>query len=340
MKDFPANLQQTATDVRSAAPIFVVGSARSGTTLLYHMLLSSGWFAQFLGEPAVFDLLVPKFGDLSIARNRERMMASWIGSKMHRASGLDGRSIRSKVLTECRSNADFLRILMQEVALAQGVERWAVWGPDNLLYMRTIKAQMPDARFIHMIRDGRDVALSMDTAGFIRPFAWDKEKSLLVAGLHWQWKVRTGLQQAQALTPNYFEVRFESLVRNPEAVLAEVSRFVGCELVYRRIKRDGVGTVNSTNSSFRLLNEDLAANPLGRWKRCLTGSQIASLESCIGELLQSLGYDLANPRSAKQLLWVRTLYPTFFSVKHWLKQHTKSGRFVSIDRLRTPVTDA
>jgi hypothetical protein len=334
MKLSSAKVQQEAAAIRSAAPIFVVGSARSGTTLLYHMLLSSGSFAHFRGEPAVFDLLVPKFGDLSIARNRERMMNSWIGSNMHRASGLDGRSIRSKVLNECRSNADFLRILMHEVALVQGAERWAVWGPDNLLYMSTIKAQMPDARFIHIIRDGRDVALSMHTEGFIRPFAWDKEKSLLVAGLHWQWKVRAGLQQAQAFTSDYFEVRFESLVSNPQTVLADISRFVGCELTYQRIKRDGVGTVKNTNSSFRLLNKDLAANPIGRWRRCLTSSQIASLESCIGDMLQSLGYELSSARSAKQLLWFTTLYPTFFSIKHWLKQHTKAGRFASIDRMR------
>jgi hypothetical protein len=334
MKRSTVALPQPGSNVRGAAPIFVVGSARSGTTLVYHMLLSSGWFAHFRGEPAVFDLLVPRFGDLSIARNRERMMNSWIGSKMHRASGLDGPSIRAKMLDECGSNADFLRILMQEVARVQGVERWAVWGPDNLLYMRTIKAQMPDARFIHMIRDGRDVALSMHTEGFIRPIAWDRKNSLLVAGLHWQWKVRTGLQQAPMLAPDYLEVRFESLVSNPQAVLADVSRFVGCELVYDRIERNGVGTVKTTNSSFRSLSKDLAANPVGRWRRCLSSSQIASLEACVGDLLQSLGYELASPHSAKQFLWVRTLYPTLFAAKNYLKQHTRAGRFASTVRMR------
>jgi hypothetical protein len=165
--------QPTRND-QHTVPIFVVGSARSGTTLLYRTLLSTGSFARFFGEPAIFDLLVPKFGDLSIARNRERLMNSWIGSKMHRASGLDAKLVRSRVLDECRSNADFLHILMQEVSTQQGVQRWAVWGPDNLLYMREIKSQVPDARFIHIIRDGREVALSMDTEGFIRPFAWDR----------------------------------------------------------------------------------------------------------------------------------------------------------------------
>src|SRR5215470_19298867 len=145
-------IERTAPECSRAVPVFVVGSARSGTTLLYHMLLSSGGFAHFFGEPAVFDLLVPKFGDLTSVRNRERVMNRWMGSKMHRASGLDGELMRRKVLAECNSNADFLRLLMQEVARQQGVPRWAVWGPDNLLYMREIKSQMPDARFLHVIR--------------------------------------------------------------------------------------------------------------------------------------------------------------------------------------------
>lgn len=327
-------VERTAPERSRAAPIFVVGSARSGTTLLYHMLLSSGGFAHFFGEPAVFDLLVPKFGDLTSVRNRERVMNRWIGSKMHRASGLDGELMRRKVLAECNSSADFLRILMQEVARQQGVPRWAVWGPDNLLYIREIKSQMPDARFIHVIRDGRDVALSMETEGFIRPFPWDRDQALLVAGLHWSWKVRTGREQARTLATDYLEVSFESLVRTPEPVLADVSRFLGCELELERIKRDGVGTVKSTNSSFRSLDGDLAANPIGRWRHCLSAAQIAALEACIGDTLESLGYELANLGSRPQFRWLRTVYPAFFSGKQWLKQHTIAGRFASMDRMR------
>ena len=60
------------TTRRARSPVFVVGSARSGTTLLYHLLLSSGSFVNYRGEPAVFDLMLPKFGDPARRRNRER----------------------------------------------------------------------------------------------------------------------------------------------------------------------------------------------------------------------------------------------------------------------------
>jgi hypothetical protein len=315
-------------------PIFVVGSARSGTTLLYHMLLSSGIFAHFFAEPAVFDMLVPRFGDLSLRKNREHLMDSWIDSRMHRASGLEEDSIRSKVMADCRSNADFLRIVMGEVAARQGVRRWAVWGPDNLLFMHVIKSQMPDARFIHMIRDGRDVALSMNAEGFIRPFAWARNNSLLVAGLHWQWKVRGGRSQAKVIAPDYLEVRFESLIDNPQQVVSRVSQFVGCKLDYDQIQQSAVGAVKSTNSTFKSQGE--ASNPVGRWRRLLAHDQITALESCIGDLLQELGYELTTPGdlASAPFRLIKASYPLFFSAKHWLKQRTKAGRFTSIDRMK------
>jgi hypothetical protein len=125
---FPAHMQHTENGVACTAPIFVVGSARSGTTLLYHMLLSSGSFARFFGEPAVFDRLVPKFGDLSVARNRGRLMHNWIGSKIHRASGLDKKFVVQKVFDECRSNADFLRILCKSSPVLRAFIGWQFGG--------------------------------------------------------------------------------------------------------------------------------------------------------------------------------------------------------------------
>jgi hypothetical protein len=321
---------------RTGPPIFVAGSVRSGTTLLYHMLLSSGTFAHFFSEPAVFDLLVPRFGDLSVAKNRKRLMDSWIGSGMHRASGLEEDFIRSRVMLDCKDNADFLRIVMTEVASRQGMPRWAVWGPDNLLYMREIKSQMPEARFIHMIRDGRDVALSMSTEHFIRPFAWDRNKSLLIAGLHWHWKVSRGRHEAKGVEPDYLEVRFEDLIHSPQQVLSLVSRFVECELDYEQIQEHAVGTLKNTNSTFKSEGRISTSTPVGRWKRLLSPDQVVALEDCIGDLLHELGYELTTPRdlSPTPFRLIKATYPLFFSTKHWLKQHTKAGKFTSIDRMK------
>jgi hypothetical protein len=132
------------------------------------------------------------------------------------------------------------------------------------------------------------------------------------------------------------EVRFESLINQPQQVLSRLSQFVGCELDYQQIQQGAVGAVKYTNSAFQSAGQTLAANPVGRWRALLGRDQIASLESCIGDLLEQLGYQLLLPSEAAvaRFRWIKTAYPAFFSAKNWLKQHTRAGHLTSIDRMR------
>jgi hypothetical protein len=321
---------------RTGAPVFVVGSARSGNTLLYHMLLSSGAFANYLGEPAVFDLMAPKFGSLASRRNRERMVAIWFHSEMHRISGLEEKSFRERILSECRTRGDFLRILMDGIARSQGLNRWAVWGPDNLLCMTQIKQEIPDALFIHVIRDGRDVAASLFREGWIAPFPWDRKRGLLAAALHWKWKVEHGIRNGHQLGPDYLEVRFEDLVGDSQRALKQISTFVAQGLDSSLICRRRIGTLANPNSSFP---EELRGNnfqPVKRWRKILSSNELGTLESTIGPLLQRLGYPLESGENAKftlQRSLAQALYPRYFDTKLWLKLNTVFGRMTSVERL-------
>ena len=113
-----------------------------------------------------------RFGDLSVERNKRRLLAAWHESKLFTLSGLDRESIAKKVMSECRNGGDFLRIVMSEIARKQGVQRWADTPLEHLLYLERIKETIPDALIIHIIRDGRDVALSTDKQGYIRRRPW------------------------------------------------------------------------------------------------------------------------------------------------------------------------
>src|ERR1700731_4438732 len=97
---------------RKRAPVFVLGAPRSGTTLLYHMLLSAGGFAVYRSESDVFNLLEPKFGDLSLLRNKQKLLSVWLESKLFWRTGLDREQISRKILAECHNGGDFLRIVM------------------------------------------------------------------------------------------------------------------------------------------------------------------------------------------------------------------------------------
>ena len=77
-------------------PIFIVGCPRSGTSFLYHLLLSAGGFAAFHTQMNVFDVLEPIYGDLSVRKNKEAMMREWLRSKAFQVSGLDAAEIDGK----------------------------------------------------------------------------------------------------------------------------------------------------------------------------------------------------------------------------------------------------
>src|SRR5260370_12909155 len=109
-----ASNKSAETNARNRAPVFVLGCGRSGTTLLYHMLLSAGNFAVYRVESNAINLLEPRFGDLSVARNKRRLLQAWYNSRLYALSGLDKEEIAAKVMNECRNGGDFLRIIMSE----------------------------------------------------------------------------------------------------------------------------------------------------------------------------------------------------------------------------------
>jgi Sulfotransferase domain. len=192
-------------------PVFIVGCPRSGTSYLYHLLLSAGGFVEFHTQMNVFDVLEPIYGDISVPKNRSKMMDDWLRSKAFDVSGLQADQIRSET-SKCRNGSDFLRIVMEAVARKQQVDRWVDSTPTNVPHMLRIKKDFPDAQFIHIIRDPRDVALSLDKKGWSRPLPWDRSRSLLAAGLYWEWIVRKARQTGALLGSDYIETRYEDLV--------------------------------------------------------------------------------------------------------------------------------
>ena len=320
--------------LRSKAPVFVLGCPRSGTTLLYHMLLSAGNFAVYRAESQVFNLLEPRFGDLGVPRNRLRMLDAWQRSSLFTRTGLDADTIRNEVMAKCRNAGDFLRIVMEAMAREQGVERWADCTPDHLLALRRIKQTIPNALVIHIIRDGRDVALSLERQYWIRPFPWDRGKELFTAALYWEWVVNRGRKAGQELGGDYLEVHYEDLVANPGSVLADLGEFIGQDLDYERIEKVGIGSVSRPNSSFSKEARDF--RPVARWREGIEEAKLQDLEFLIGGTLQSVGYELAAAKNLEavpaHLRRMRRLYRWYFDAKHRLKTETPLGQvFASRD---------
>lgn len=331
------SLECGSTVERKARPVFVIGCHRSGTNLLYDTLLSAGDFAVYRGYLPVYKMLVPRFGSLAERDNRSKMLHAWVHSKGFRRSGLDAEQLTVRVLDECRSGGDFIRIVMGEIARAQNVRRWVLYDPDNLLYIPRIKADIPEALFIHIIRDGRDVALSLSTIGGFKPLPWNpKAKGLLPTALYWEWMVRQGRRSGLRLPADYFEVRYEELVSDPRTTLRKLGEFLDHDLDYDRIQNTGLGRLREPNSSFSGHND--GRNPVNRWKEKLSGREVASLEAMVGEYLEELGYSLSTPPEARtpglRQKCTRAFYFDLLNSKLWLKTHTPAGRLANLEALQ------
>jgi len=311
-------------------PVFIVGCPRSGTSYLYHLFLSAGGFAEFHTQMNVYDVLEPIYGDLSSRTNRVRMMKEWLQSKAFRVSGLEAAGIEKKVVDECRSAGDFLRMVMEEVAHKQGVERWVDSTPTNIPHMLRIKRDFPDAKFIHIIRDPRDLALSLDKKGWSRPLPWDKKNSLLAAGIYWEWIVRKGRGYGEHLGVDYMETRYEDLVQTPATELAKIGKFLGCDLNYEKIKAHRVGSIEKPLTSFK---EDLSKgtfSPVGRWKEKFAPAQLVRFEALIGHYMQELGYSLSTTGRNGSLSTKSRhgIYSAFYGFKQWAKVNTPLTRML------------
>jgi hypothetical protein len=319
---------KTAAQARSIAPVFVVGCPRSGTTFLYHILLSAGNFAVYRAESQAFHLLEPRFGDLGRETNQRKLLAAWFESRLFTATGLDRATLEQAILQDCRNGGDFLRIVMESVARQQRVHRWAECTPDHILFLPRIRATIPGALVIHIIRDGRDVALSMERQGWPNQLPWDRRRRSIAGALYWEWMIRRGRRDGAELGDHYIEVHYEDLVANPHEVLRRLGIFIGQELDYDQIQRVGIGSVRRPNSSF----EDAVSgfSPVGRWKQAYSPEETELFETLVGRTLRELGYECGAEGQARNFAsgWLRAEYEAFFESKFFLKTKTLLGKFL------------
>jgi hypothetical protein len=293
---------------RKHAPVFVMGCHRSGTNLLYDMLLSSGGFAIYRGFLPIYKILIPKFGSMQNRGNREKILETWIRSKGFRRTGLDADKLSARILNEARNGGDFIRIVMESVTEHQKAQRWAVYDPDNVLHVERDKRDIPNALFVHIIRDGRDIALSLKKMGGFAPLPWDRGQtdSLVATSLYWEWMIRRGRQSGSQFPADYIEIRYEDLITKPHETLGRWKE---------RLAHEDVAAIESTvGNSLKDNGYEL--------------SLAASERDC----------------SARHL-GMRGIYPAFLNSKLWLKLHTPVGRLANMAALEleddsAPITES
>src|SRR5258708_39016890 len=185
-----------------------MGCHRSRTNLLFDMLLSSGGFAIYRGFLPIYKILIPRFGSMKSRAHRKDILETWLGSKGFRRTGLDAEQLSAHIVDECRTGGDFIRVVMDSVARRQQMQRWAVYDRHNVLHVERGKRDIPNALFVHIIRDGRDIALSLKEMGGFSPLPWHRSEteSLGATALYWEGIVHKDRAEGGRVAAGYIKI--------------------------------------------------------------------------------------------------------------------------------------
>jgi Sulfotransferase family len=207
------------------APIFVIGAPRSGTTLL-RIMLSCHPRIYIPPESDFIPRLYLGRGRTPMGRDRavrdvqailanRRFLREWRGA-------VPDPEAFVAALAEL-TPAALLDALYRSYAAQHGAERWGDKSPIYTNYIPLLAEIFPSAQFVHLVRDGRDAALST-LAAYPDRFYVD----VYFAAQSWQRRVRAARRAGVALGPaRYTELRYEDLTADPEAVLRPLCLFLG-----------------------------------------------------------------------------------------------------------------
>jgi hypothetical protein len=178
--------------------------------------------------------------------------------------------------------------------------------PDYVRSIETLHSLWPSARFVHVIRDGRDVALSMMDWPKSRPkpgdFATWREDRVSTAALWWEFNVRLGRKAGKSIGDKlYYEVRYESLVTRPKEESAALCGFLG--VPYSDAMLRFYEATRASDPGLETRRAHLPVTPgLRDWSAQLPPQDKERFEAAAGALLEELGYVRVVPHPRPEML--------------------------------------
>ena len=225
--------------------------------------------------------------------NVEWLLADLQMSEHFQRWGLERELVRERLLREGDlAWSDAMGHLYSLYAEAHGKTRYGDKTPWFVMYIPALSKLFPESRFLHVIRDGRDVSLAL------REASWGPSEMPELAQM-WARRVHKGRHDGRRLPPDrYLEVRYEDLLDDPEGTLRGVSSFF--ELAFlpemlefqgRKPETLGVGDPGSHLNVTRGLQRGLRD-----WRTQMSQEDLVTFEIIAGAELERFGYARAVPR--------------------------------------------
>jgi hypothetical protein len=294
--------------------VFFVGCPRSGTTLLQRLANAhpdlavahetrwiAAWYEKRIGLTAE-GYVSPEFVERLLAHRRFKAL------KIKPADV-------ARIYRNCKPvrYAEFVSMLFDRFAARRGKRLAGDKSPAYVRSLPTLHALWPKAKFVHIIRDGRDVCLSvLDWQQGPRQLRTSTDDPITTTAVWWDWNVRLGREAGRQLGPElYQELRYEALIDGVEEECARLCSFL--EIPYdSAMLRFHEGRMRDEPG----LDAKKAWRPvttgLRNWREQMAGGEVARFEAAAGPLLNELDYrGEAPPPSDEQIVRAARLRKSF-----------------------------
>jgi len=283
------------TRQRDNSPIFIIGTERSGTNLLRLMLDSHSAIA-VPHPPHIMKFFAPlekHYGDLEKDENFRRLVDDVCTMVELHPYPWEIRPDRERVMREARERsliAVYFAIYDQYLAWS-GKRRWCCKSTFMIEHVAEILRHHPHARFIFMVRDPRDVAVSAKGSIF-------NHFHVYYTALRWQREQRIGLDWLAKLPPGQlFLLRYEELISSPEETIRRLCGFLGEEfeeqmLEYHRSREAQKSA--SLSISWENTSRPVLRGNREKFRTRLKRGEIFLIEAICLDEMQELGYGLTE----------------------------------------------
>lgn len=285
---------------------FIIGTGRCGTTMLAQMLNSHSKVCvphelQILFEnsnngPRLYEIFKDKKNESFGSEDFIELIKNICPHKFHEY--FDYRGFFEKQRYPARNLKELVNRLYAEIAESKNKNILIEQTPWYGQRIDILNELFPDAKYIHMIRDGRDVAIS-----FLRTPWWhgDIEQNLE----RWSVEIKQIISSAEKLlNPNQIlQIRYEDFVENPERYLMRICAFLGVEfegsmldpstyIDYGLYRKSAIGATPSSamNEWAKSKSEPTFKGSLYAWKN-YTDFDFSTIPAHISQSLNSFGYE-------------------------------------------------
>ena len=314
------------SDCRAVAPglRFVVGCERSGTTLLSVLLDRHSQLAM-TPETHFFLSVVPRKGRINGFSHADILYRffSWgRTADLH----LDRARIRERFSALPPTFGHLFAVAMDEYA---GMHRKPCAGektPFHLWKVPLILHWFPDAKIINLVRDGRDVVFSILDA------PWTSEPSIRRQSFKWVKSVRYGAWLGKKYPSSVMTVRFEDLLREPEAVMKRIDAFLGLPFEPGQLdEHRQSAVVPEWEQDWKgRATQSLDTSRIGAWTKRATPEERLIMNSVMGRSLRTLGYeDLDIPAVPTGTRWANGLINFVWRIGLYRLWYNLGGRYMA-----------